>query len=316
MKLLFTLLFAGLVVISQAQDISKAKLLYQDGQVDQAARIFKSADDSNKAYGEAQYYLGRIAFDKEDYDTAEEHFEEAIDFNENNSDYHLWLGNTYGVVAQDANMFKQGLLAPKIKSSFERAVELNDKNEDALFGLVQYYTQAPGFMGGSFEKALVMANKIAKVNPLRGHSARITVYAAQEKYDHVEKEYKAAAKLNKNWILNLGYFYQQRQEYDKAFQTFERLLSDEELRRAGLYQIGRTSAFSGLQADKGIKSLQEYLSAPAAKNEPSHAGAKMRLAMIYEKTGEKTKAISYYKQALKEEPEMEQAKEGLKRLRD
>lgn len=305
-------LFIGHILFGQ--DLSNAINHYKNNKPDLAAKIFKSIDDDSKQYGEAQFYLGRIAFDKEDYDAAEEYFEEAIDYNDNNSDYHLWLGNTYGVVAQDANMFKQGLLAPKIKSEFERAVELNDKNVDALMGLVQYYTQAPGFMGGSYEKALVMANKIAAVNKLQAHSARITVYSAQEDYGLMEKEYKAAANLDKRWILNLGYFYQQRQSYDKAFSTFDRLLSDPELKMAGLYQIGRTSAFSGLQTSKGIASLEEYLSNEEDENAPSHAAAKMRLAMIYEKMNNKTVAVKYYKESLKDDPKMEQAKEGLERL--
>ena len=314
MKYFLLLLITTVSTSILGQDVNTAIKLYENNQTAKSERIFKSINSDHPSYADAQYYLGRIAFDKEDYDTAEEYFEEAIDENDSKSDYHLWLGNTFGVVAQNSNVFKQGLLAPKIKSEYERAVELNSKNEDAMWGLVQYYTQAPGFMGGSYEKAIDMANELGKLNKLRGHSARVTVYNAQEKYDLVEKEYKLAAAVDPAWNLNLGYFYQQRGEFAKAFVTFEELEKAQGFKWSALYQIGRTSALSGQRFEQGVNALESYLQHNPEENQPSHAGAKMRLAMIYEKNGDKSKAIGLYKEALQEEPEMELAKEGLKRL--
>jgi len=52
-----------------------------------------------------------------------------------------------------------------------------------------------------------------------------------------------------------------------------------------------------------------------AQAAPSHAAASMRLAIIYEKQGDKAKAKGRYEASLKDDPEMELAKKGLKRLR-
>lgn len=314
MKYFTIALFTTMSASVLGQDINAAIKLFENNQAATSEKIFRSINSDHTSYAQAQYYLGRIAFDKEDFDLAEEYFEEAIDENDSESDYHLWLGNTFGVVAQNANVFKQGLLAPKIKNEYERAVELNDKNEDAMWGLVQYYTQAPGFMGGSYEKAIDMANQIGQVNKLRGYSARITVYSAQEKYNLVEKEYKAAALIEPAWNINLGYFYQQREDYENAFKTFESLATKEDFKWSAYYQIGRTSALSGQRVDRGITCLENYLSHEPEDNQPSHAAAKMRLAMIYEKSGDKTKAVNYYQASLKDDPKMEESKKGLERL--
>lgn len=306
-------LFLG-ASIGFSQSISTGIKQYQSEQYESAARVFKGIDDDHGDYAEAQYYLGRIAFEKENYDDAQDYFEEAIDHNDNNANYHYWYGNSVGIVARDANVIKQGFLAPKIKSAYEKAVELDPKMIDAHWGLVEYYTQAPGFMGGSWEKATQTAKQISTLDKERGHQAMATVFLRQEKYDDAEREYKELLKIDKKYVLNLGYFYQGQKQFDKAFELFSQEYDKDNTNHAALYQIGRTSAMSGKRTELGIKSLKQYLNIADKKATPSHAAANMRLGMIYEKSGKKELAKQYYKKSLAEDANMKLAKEGLKRL--
>jgi Tfp pilus assembly protein PilF len=50
------------------------------------------------------------------------------------------------------------------------------------------------------------------------------------------------------------------------------------------------------------------------QNEPSHAGANMRMAQIYEKRGNKTEAKKLFEAALKQDNTLKEAKEGLDRV--
>ena len=50
------------------------------------------------------------------------------------------------------------------------------------------------------------------------------------------------------------------------------------------------------------------------KNEPSHAGANMRLAQIHEKKGTNKEAKRLYEVALKADDTLKEAKEGLERV--
>lgn len=306
-----TILFLSLSGTLLAQSLTKGIELYQEGKLKEAETFF--AGKSGNA--EATYYLGRIAFDQESFRKAADYLEEAIDLNDQKSSYHTWYGNAVGSYAGEVNFFRQGVLAPKIKTAYETAVSLDPKNVDAHWGLIEYYTQAPGIMGGSWEKAEATANVIKGLDVLEGHNALATVYVRQEKYDKAEKEYIAAAKVDEKRLLNLGFYYQGRSQYDKAFNTFEVVNTKDPTNLSALYQIGKTSALSGQKSSKGIDSLKKYLSKEWQEGTPSHAGALMRLGMIYEKIGNEPDAIDHYEKSLVQDPEMKQAKDGLGRLK-
>ena len=50
--------------------------------------------------------------------------------------------------------------ASKARQYFERAVALDPANEEAMNDLFDYYLQAPGFLGGGFERAEQVAKRI------------------------------------------------------------------------------------------------------------------------------------------------------------
>ena len=81
-----------------------------------------------------------------------------------------------------------------------------------------------------------------------------------------------------------------------------------------IYQIGKTSAVSGQKLDRGEECLKKYLNYSPKQNEPSHAGANMRLAQIKEKRGQKAEAKKLFEAALKLDGNLKEAKEGLERV--
>jgi tetratricopeptide (TPR) repeat protein len=108
------------------------------------------------------FALGGAAFDAQRYDQAIAWFEKAVQLDEANSDYHLWLGRAYGHEAQRSAVWRQPSLALKVKAHFERAVELNPDNLAARADLQEYYEKAPVILGGGAEKAHQQAQEIAK----------------------------------------------------------------------------------------------------------------------------------------------------------
>lgn len=298
-----------------SQNLSKGIKLFEDGKLDEAKKNLEDYGSRTSEFEKAQYYLGRIAFNQEEYSDAIDYFKEAIVKNDQIANYYAWLGNAYGVYTQNANKIKQGILAPKVKRSYEKAVSLDPKNLDALWGLIEYYSQAPSFMGGSMEKATITANNILEFNEKEGYRALSSVYQRDEKYEDAEKAFVKLVELDSNYMTSLGSFYQSRALYDKAFLLFEKLSIGQPENINALYQIGRTSALSGQQPEKGIKALEKYMMMEIQEGFPSYAAARMRMAMIYEKTGDKVKAKSLYEASLKEDRSMELAKEGLKRVK-
>ncbi|HZY79682.1 MAG TPA: tetratricopeptide repeat protein [Cyclobacteriaceae bacterium] len=313
MKLLTSLLFITILCQGQNQ-IDQAKTLFEAKKYKEAKAILLKVDDDNKDFAAAQYYLGRIAFDEKELDDAEGYLEEAIEANDKVADYHYWLGNVLGTIARDANVVKQGMLASKIKGEYEKTVALDPKNMDAHWGLITFYTEAPGFMGGSFEKALVEAGAIQKLNEADGHRAYGMIYTKQEKFNDAEKEYLLAYKANPAYTNPIVNFYVSRKQNDKAFALLEEAQKNQPENMLIQYQVGRTSAVTGEKLDRGEQCLIKYLSYQPKANEPSHAGAQMRLGQIFEKRGNTAEAKKRYEAAVKLDPAMKEAKDGLARL--
>jgi tetratricopeptide (TPR) repeat protein len=311
MRVLFFLLLSASVLGQSALD--KAKILYETKKYNEAIKILKGISEKSADYAAAQYYLGRASFDQKEYDDAADYFEEATETDPNQADYFNWLGNTYGTIAQNANMLKQGMLAPKMKKAWEKAIQLDAKNVDARTSLIQYYLQAPSFMGGSIEKAKEVAKQIIGINAAEGHRELANIYLHEKKTAEAEKELQEAAKANADYVLLLGIFYANQKQYDKAFALFEESIKKKPEDYQSLYQLGKTAALSGQRLDRGEVCLKKYLTHTPAPGEPSHGGAYMRLAQIKEKLGNKAEAKKLYETALKIEEDLKEAREGLER---
>jgi tetratricopeptide (TPR) repeat protein len=314
MKCFLILVFILPLVATSQSSIEKVKALYESNKAAEAEKILTTISEKSNDYAAAQYYLGRIAFDKKEYDDASEYFEEAIETNDKIADYHNWLGNTYGTIAQNSNMIKKGMLAPKMKNAWENAIRLDSKNLDARSSLIQYYLQAPGFMGGSVEKAIEVANQIKKIKPAEGYRQMGNVYMHEKKTAEAEKEFIEMAKVDPNYVGGLANFYVGQKQFDKAFSMFEDELKKNPEDYVAIYQIGKTSAVSGQRLERGEECLKKYFSYSPKQNEPSHAGANMRLAQIKEKRGQKAEAKKLFETALKLDGNLKEAKEGLERV--
>lgn len=314
MKLLLFCVAFAVSLPTTAQSVEEAKRLFEAGKLEESGKILKEVDDDHRDYAAAQFYLGRIAFQQKDYEAALEFFEAAADEKENVADYQEWLGNALGNVAKDANVLRQGMLAPKMKAAWERAIALDPKRTGPRFSLIEYYMQAPGFMGGSMENAEKTAKEIIALNPAEGHRALGNVYARQKKVKEAEKEYIEAAKLNPGYTNVLASFYVSQSMHEKAFAMFDDVLKKNPTDMLAAYQFGRTAAISGQRLNEGETYLQKYLTYQPKINEPSHAGAQMRLAQIQEKRGNKTEAKKLYQAALQKDATLKEAKEGLERV--
>ena len=146
------------------QDINTAKKHLENRNASEAKAILEKLVSVNYNNAEAQYYLGRAYIMLKDGETASKHLEKAVELNPNNSDYHFSLGEAYGLDAQNSSIFTKARLAPKVKSEFQRAVDLNPKSVQARMGLINFYLLAPGIMGGSNKKALQEANTLIGID--------------------------------------------------------------------------------------------------------------------------------------------------------
>jgi len=261
---------------------------------------------------------GRAALVRGDADAAVELYEKAVAQTPNSAEAHYGLGGAYGTKAQRSGMFSAAMLAGKTKAEFEKAVSLNPNYLEARFGLVEFYAIAPGFMGGSFDKAFEQAQEIKKRDPLMGHRAYSFVYSQQKKPELAKKEYLDGIREQPNAPKAHSFYGQYlantEKNYKAAFEEFETALKIDPSYMAPWYHIGRTAGTSGTNLARGEETLKKYLAYTPKENEPTIAGAHYWLGAIYEKQGRLGDAKQSYQTALKLNPSLKQASEALKRV--
>jgi tetratricopeptide (TPR) repeat protein len=287
---------------------------YEETKTQMQAVVAKNPNDDA-----AWECLGRITSATGRIKEASGYYEKAIKINDNVATHHLFLGQALGDLADSTSKIKLPFLARRIKAEFERTVALDPSSVDGRSALVEFYTQAPGVMGGSKEKAQEQIREIIKLNPMRGHLKQADLHVRDGKYAEAEKEFIAAEQLAPDSVnagYNLAGFYQGRQRWADAFTVYERM----EKRFPGewlvRFQIGRTAALSGERLERGEKELRALIASPPADMQKGTlVGAHHRLGMILEKQGKKEQARAEYNAALALDPRNENAKRSLAALK-
>jgi cytochrome c-type biogenesis protein CcmH/NrfG len=118
-----------------------------------------AANDSQGLYAQGQRY-----FTLGDYHKAAHSLKAAVKLAPDNADYHHWLGMTYGRMAEKANWFEALSLSRKTLHELRTAVTLDKNDVGALQDLMEYYRQAPAFLGGSQRKAADIARRLEVLN--------------------------------------------------------------------------------------------------------------------------------------------------------
>jgi tetratricopeptide (TPR) repeat protein len=260
---------------------------------------------------------GRAAMNRNDADAAAALFEKAVAQNPKNAEAHYLLGTAYGSQAQKASIFGQASLAGKTKDEFEKAVALDPALLDARFGLIQYYTMAPGIMGGSYDKAFAQAAEIKKRDPLMAHRAAAFIYTHQKKTEEARNEYLAEVReypKSARAHIDLGVSYIVEKNFKAANDEFETALNVEPTYMPVYFRIGQGAAITSSNYAKGEEALRKYLAYTPKENEPSHARAHYWLGQIFEKQGKKADAKASFATSLKLNPAQKDVAEALKRV--
>ncbi|MBL7846528.1 MAG: tetratricopeptide repeat protein [Cyclobacteriaceae bacterium] len=141
-------------------NIDKGKELYSSKKYKEAENVFQAVQKNSPDFAAAQYYLGRIAYDKKEYDDAADYFEKSTEADPGNGDYFAWLGDAYSGIGSKAGFFTQMSVGPKALRAWEKAAKLDPKNISARASLVSSYMMAPAFMGGGEEKAKAVGAEV------------------------------------------------------------------------------------------------------------------------------------------------------------
>ena len=102
---------------------------------------------------EALFQQAQASYESDHYREAVEIIQKAVKLEPDNSNFQHFLGKCYGRLAEKSHFLSAMSFAEKTRKALEKAVQLDGHNVSALKDLMEYYRQAPGFLGGSKKKA-------------------------------------------------------------------------------------------------------------------------------------------------------------------
>jgi tetratricopeptide (TPR) repeat protein len=136
--------------------------------------------------------MGRNYYMIGEHKRATEVLERAVASEPNSSEYCLWLARAYGRRAETSSPFTAPGQASRARQYFEKAVQLDPRNVEALSDLFEYYLEAPGFLGGGMDKAQGLVPRISAVNAAEGHWAESRIAEKRKEYGNAEDQLRRA----------------------------------------------------------------------------------------------------------------------------
>lgn len=284
LRLLLLLLVTSLPALAADQALrDQVNALFKGRQWAEARGVLEKATAASPGDAEAWALLGQAHMALGNAEDAVTAMEKAAELDPKSSNYQRLLGDTYGFSAQKAGMLGKMSFARKCKAAYDKAVELDPKNIDARWSIMEYCRQAPSIVGGGMDAAYAQAAEIGKIDANRGRIALATLYITDKKA--VE-----------------------------AFALFDEALKAAPDDYITLYQLGRLSAMTGQRVDEGIANLQRCLTLTPPPGQPGPAPVNWRIGNLLEKKGDKAGAKAAYEAALAADPNFVRAIEDLRKL--
>ena len=222
MKPLVLLIGLTFAMWAGGPEFERARKLYNLTEFEQSLKILQALPQKDASVHDL---IGRNYYMQGDFKNATEALEKAVTAEPDNSEFNLWLGRAYGRRAETSNLFTAPGHASKARQYFEKAAQLNPRNLEAQSDLFEYYLEAPGFLGGGFEKAAATAEQIGRINPAEGYWAQAKLAEKRKEFSSAEEQLRRAIELTPHQVgrlIDLARLLAKQGRMEEAEQSFAR----------------------------------------------------------------------------------------------
>jgi len=253
--------------------LERVQELYQRTEYDAALRLLLPIPGKDaptyQLIGQCHYMQGNPK-------KASEFFEKAVAADPLSSEHRLWLGRAYGRRAETSSFVTAPSFATKARQNFEKAVELDPRNLEAVNDLFEYYLDAPGFLGGGLEKAAALAKRIGELDPAEYHYAQARLAEKRREFQTAENQLRRATQLAPRQVgrlIDLAKFLAKQgryQESDQAFREARKIAPDSPrvlFEQASVYIRARRNI------ELARELLKRYLESPLTPDDPPRSKA-------------------------------------------
>lgn len=277
LSLAFALAFLASLLAPEAlaqPSLADARRLYDQtdyrGALNLLQKLPAQIGASRELSGRCRYFLG-------DYKSAIDDLQKAVQLEQRSSDHYLWLGRAWGRRAETSVFFMAVKYASETRKNFEKAVELNSGNLEAVNDLLSFYLDAPGFLGGGLAPAMRMTELIRKIDPVEYQCGLAQVSIHQKDFAAAEGQLRKAVELaprRVNRLVDLAKFLADRGRLRESDAVFDRAAGIDANDKKLLY--GRAEAYIKNKRNLGEaqKYLEAYLQASLTPDDPPREQAR------------------------------------------
>lgn len=300
-----------------AAERDAAERALMQGQMDVAVSGLRSYLNTNPKDAQAHLLLCRAFYAEELSDAAVTECEAAVQNGlDGSSAAQDWLGRACGQKAQNAGPIAGYRLARRVQAAFERAVELDPKNGEAVDDLAEYYIAAPAIIGGGMDKAEVLADRELKLAPQAAHRTYALAAEANKDYGRTEYEFRAAVMVagRPDAWADLGHYYARRKQYDQAVDALQKCQQVDPAMDAAVVDAASILMEINREMEPAEKMLRGYLAGKAKSDAAPAFKVHEQLGSLLLKKGDKAGAKIEFEAALALARDYAPAKKALQSL--
>jgi tetratricopeptide (TPR) repeat protein len=227
--------------------------------------------------------IGQNYFMLGEYKKSADALEKAAALDRGNARLFNWLGRAYGRRAETANPFSAPGLASKSRQMLETSVRLDPASHEAAGDLLDYYLDAPGFLGGGLDKAETLARQIGQSDPAEEHYAQSVIDEHRKDYAGAEQQLRRALELAPRQVsrfVSLAKYLARHgklKESDALFGQAERMAPQD----PGVsFARAQTYIEQKRNLNQARELLEKYLRAPLTPDDPPREQAEALLRKI------------------------------------
>ncbi len=285
--------------------------------LDSALRDIDARIRQDQRNAQANNVACRLYFQVENWDEAIRACEKATALDSQNSEFHEWLGRSYGLKAENVGALRAFTLVRKVKAEFERAVSLGKDNVMAHADLAEFYIEAPGFMGGDKAKARKLAETVSNRDAAESHYMLARLEEKLGVRNKAEAELKSAIETSGNlahyWV-DLAGFYRRAGRLNEMEATMNKAREARLENGIALFDGANTLLQAGRNFPAAIEMLRQYLSLEKFAEDGPAFLAHYRLGTLLEKQGKREDATREYRAALALASKYRPAQDALARV--
>lgn len=294
------LLLIASVSLAESSDLAIVQENVDAGWYEAANTMLDPLVNSKSADPQAYYLKAKVLLFLRELDEAQDWAEKSVKAAPDSSRYWSQLGTIKAFRIRKSPM-KGVTLGRSTKKNYEKGVEIDPTNLEALWSLLRFNMYAPGIAGGNKDKARQMAEEILAVDRAQGHLARAEILRRLD--DDLEKSRMELAKAtavdptNANLCYEIGRSLMAEGNPQVALEYYQLGAERDPIPAAGQVRLGKIFLRLGMypEAEGAFQNAQ---------SDPEQVlPAEIGVGHILAATGQPEKSLAKFRQLAQAHPD-------------